>query len=116
MIKFMLKFLLLLFTMFFGVIVGIQQANTGIQQMRGYHTEETEDAFQIVYKDGKEMEASILGHEVTGHDLEKRKQQLEQIEAFNVFSELGKGLAHIVQKGVSALLAGVKKLVETVWN
>ena len=112
MAKFMTKSLLLTFIMFLGVIIGIQQASHGIQQMRGYETEETVEAVQLKQKDDGKLEATILGNQVTSHDLQKKQEQLEKIEAFNFFSQIGKSLANLVQKGTSAIIEGILELIE----
>ena len=39
-----------------------------------------------------ELEAAILGEKVTSHDIEKKKEKLEEMKAFNFFSSIGKQL------------------------
>jgi hypothetical protein len=74
----------------------MQQANLGIQNMKGYDDEQFKSAFTIQENEGGVMEASILGNNVSSHDLEKKKEQIEEMKAFNFFSSLGKGLANMV--------------------
>lgn len=89
--------------MFFCVLFGMQQANGGIQKMKGYDDNNFQAALTISNNEGN-LEASILGQNVTSHDLQKKKEQLEEMRAFNLFSGIGKGVSDsvssIAQKGV----------------
>ncbi|MFD2213894.1 YqxA family protein [Metabacillus endolithicus] len=103
MIKFMFKCFVLCSVLLFGVLIGMQQANQGMIKMKGYNDPDLQGAFQVE-NDSGDVAASILGNEVTSQDLEKKQEQLEQIEAFNFFSQIGKQLAGIVSNGVSTIL------------
>lgn len=112
MVRFIFKTFLLCLVLFIGVIIGMQQANEGLKSMRGYETSETLGAFQLSEKEKGELEASILGNTVTSHDLKEKQEQLEQIEAFNFFSELGKWLSNTIQSFVSSILELVSKQLQ----
>jgi len=107
----MLKSFLLCLVLFIGVIMGMQIANEGIKNMRGYETSETLGAFQLSEKEKGELEASILGNKLSSHDLKQKQEQLEQIEAFNFFSELGKWLSNTIQTLVSSIIEFVSEKI-----
>lgn len=104
MIKFMLKCFFLCSVLLFGVLIGMQQANQGMIKMKGYNDPELQGAFQVESESRGDVEASILGNKVTSQDLQEKQEQLEKIEAFNIFSQMGKQFAAVVSSGVSALV------------
>ncbi|MGP7819029.1 YqxA family protein [Niallia sp. 01092] len=89
--------------MFLCVLFGMQQAYSGIRDMKGYEDKNFSSALSIEKKDDQ-LEASVLGQDVTSHDLQKKKEKLEELHAFNLFSNIGKGVADsmssLAQKGV----------------
>ncbi|MFB9989259.1 YqxA family protein [Bacillus benzoevorans] len=93
--RFMAKAILIASAMFISVLFGMQQANEGIHKMKGYDDQGLKGALTL-QEDGGEIEASILGNEVSSHDLEKKKEELEELKAYNFFSSLGKKIAEIV--------------------
>ncbi|PKG24504.1 DUF3679 domain-containing protein [Niallia nealsonii] len=100
---FTLRAAVLALLMFLCVLFGMQQANNGIKSMKGYEDEKFANALDFQKNDGN-LEASVLGEDVTSHDLQKKKQQLEEMKAYNLFSSMGKGVADgmnsLVRKGV----------------
>ncbi|PLR93805.1 DUF3679 domain-containing protein [Bacillus sp. T33-2] len=99
---FMLKCILLAALMFLSVLVGMQQANEGINNMRGYGDPEFKSGLSI-----NEDKAAILGNDVSSHDLQQKREKLQEMKAFNFFSSIGKELAD----GISS---GVKKTIESI--
>jgi hypothetical protein len=93
---FMMKAILISSVMFISVLFGMQQANVGIQTMKGYEDQQFKGALSIQENEGGEMEASILGNDVSSHDIEKKKEQLEEMKAYNFFSSIGKSIANLV--------------------
>ncbi|MDQ0224808.1 YqxA family protein [Metabacillus niabensis] len=108
--KFMLKCFVLCTILLFGVLIGMQQANQGIIKMKGYQDPDLQSAFQVENETG-DVQASILGNNVTSQDLQEKQEQLEQIEAFNFFSQIGKQFATLVSNGVSSLLESIATLL-----
>nr|WP_279326588.1 YqxA family protein [Bacillus kexueae] len=108
----MLKSFLVCAVMFLGVIIGMQQANDGLREMRGYDTSETLGAFQIEEVNEGELEASILGNTVTSHDLHEKQEQLEDMKAFNFFSELGKWFSNMISTLVNSIIDFISLHVE----
>ncbi|RFB17576.1 DUF3679 domain-containing protein [Bacillus sp. HNG] len=98
MVKFMMKCFLIVTVLLLGVLIGMQQANEGMKKMRGYNDPSLQGAFHITDDNG-EVEASVLGRKVTSHDFEQKQKQLEDVEAFNLFSSIGEKLGN----GISAL-------------
>ncbi|MBS4191360.1 YqxA family protein [Bacillus sp. FJAT-49705] len=96
---FMLKSFILVSLMFMAVLFGMQQANEGIQNMKGYHDSNLKGAF--TFQEGKDgqVQASILGKDVSSHDLQQKKEKLEEMKSFNFFSTVGKKLS----EGISNL-------------
>lgn len=102
--KFFLRFLLLASLMFIAVLFGMQQANEGINKMKGYESEQFLGAVHIGEDEAGNREVSLLGEEMDSHDLEKKKEKLEEIKAFNLFSEIGKKLADAVTSIMGKLI------------
>jgi homoserine kinase len=93
----------------------MQQANQGMIKMKGYNDPDLQSAFQVEKEHTGNVEASILGNKVTSQDLQKKQEQLEQIEAFNFFSQIGKKFASIISSGVSELLNTVARWVNVIF-
>jgi Protein of unknown function (DUF3679) len=106
---FMLKAILLVCIMFICVLTGMQLANKGIHDMKGYEDPKFKSAFKVKENDEGKVETAILGNDVSSHDLQKKKEQLEKMETFNLFSSMGKKLA-------DGLGAGVEKSLELITN
>ena len=92
MLRFLFKFFVVLLIFFVGVLFGLQKANTGIVNMRGYQDPQFNAVVSIEHNDG-EVNASLLGQEVNSYDLEKKKEQLQEIKAFNMFSNVGQKIS-----------------------
>jgi hypothetical protein len=107
MIKFTMKFSLLFTLLAFGVLIGMQMANEGIREMKGYDDPEFSGAFHFTEGASGELEAALLGERVTSHDIRVKQEKLEQMEAFNFFSSLGSELA----EGISSLF---QKLIDII--
>ncbi|MDQ0218244.1 DUF3679 domain-containing protein [Peribacillus cavernae] len=111
MIRFSLKCLGIVLVLFFGILVGMQHANQGMKNMKGYDDPALNSAFTVKESNRGDMEAAILGQKVTSHDLEKKKQRLEEMKAFNFFSSVGKKLSDVLSAGVQALIETLASLV-----
>lgn len=90
---FMLKSVLIAALMFLAVLFGMEQANSGIHKMKGYEDPNFTSAFNLSEDESGELETSVLGNKITSHDLEKKKEQLEELKAYNFFSSIGRKLA-----------------------
>jgi hypothetical protein len=107
MIKFSMKFFLLFLLLFFGVLLGMQQANEGIREMKGYDDPQFSGAFHITEGQSGELEAALLGERVTSHDIREKQERLEKMEAFNIFSSLGSKFA----TGISTIFQRLLELI-----
>ncbi|WAA11514.1 DUF3679 domain-containing protein [Fervidibacillus halotolerans] len=96
MIRFFLKVLFGIGLLFFGVLIGIQEANNGLLKMKGYEDPNFKDAFTIQYDEEKGYKATIFGESVAKKDLEEKREQLEDIATFNFFTEMAKKIGHFI--------------------
>ncbi|WP_181536456.1 YqxA family protein [[Anoxybacillus] calidus] len=104
MIKFTVHFCVAVVILFVGVLLGMQQANKGLKQMKGYDDPSFQEVIRFSEDDKGEIAASIMGNTIKGEDLEEKKKKLEEMKTFNLFSELGKQLADGVRSGIKQLL------------
>lgn len=98
---FMLKSFILAAIMFICVLTGMELANDGIHKMKGYDDPNFQNAVSINEND-KEFNATFLGKNISSHDIEAKKKKLEEMNAFNFFSSMGKkmseGLSNATEK------------------
>ncbi|MFS1517857.1 YqxA family protein [Bacillus sp. SCS-151] len=105
-----MKCFLLCTVLLFGVLIGMQKANSGIIEMKGYDDPSFRGALEIVETSNGEFEASVLGLEATSHDLKQKQQQLAEIKAFNLFSSMGKTIAEAVSNTFQKILQMIDTL------
>ena len=91
--KFILKVSALLFLLFFGIILGMQLANQNMKKMQGYDDPKMYEALTIDKQEDGEINATVLGNQLSTTDLEEKKKEMEEWKAFNVLSSAGKGIA-----------------------
>lgn len=103
----MLKSFLLASIMFVCVLFGMQQANDGIHRMKGYDDTDFGSAISLRESEKGKIEASFLGQDVDSHDFSKKKEEIEEMNAYNIFSSAGKNItstiADVTQKTISYL-------------
>ncbi|GLB58267.1 hypothetical protein NCCP133_04000 [Cytobacillus sp. NCCP-133] len=72
--------------------------------MKGYSDDGFKSALTISESEDGELQASVLGNDVSSHDLQQKKEKLEEMKAFNFFSSLGKsiseGLSELTEKSI----------------
>lgn len=76
----------------FGVLLGMQLANSGIHELRGYNDPHFQGALHFNNIEGS-VEATVLGQRVTEHDINAKKEELKSFKALNVISKLGQTVA-----------------------
>jgi hypothetical protein len=108
MVKFFLKTLFLICVLLVGILFGMQKASNEMKQMSA---SEELGAFTVQNEDGK-IEAEVLGEVVTGHDLKEKQEQLQEIKAFNFFSEIGEKLSSLITKVFQVFVAILFSLFE----
>lgn len=115
MTKFLLKCFFTTTVLFLGVLIGIQVASNSMVKMTGESqystanlakTEETVQGQSVYTKLPEEKE-------LTSHDLEGKQAKLEQIETFNLFSQMGAKLSDGLNIVFSKMLS---KITTTIAN
>jgi len=86
--------------LFFGVLLGMQFANQGMKNMKGYDDPSLSSAFSV----DSPSEGEFLGQTVTSHDIEKKKQKIEEMGAYNFFSSIGKTVSNTISIGLEKLI------------
>lgn len=109
---FMIKAFFLAALMFVAVLFGMQQANQGIQNMKGYEDSAFKSAFTVKEKESGEYKALILGNEVSSHDLQQKKERLEEMKAYNFFSSMGKKFSEGVSDTTDKMLQFITDFVK----
>ncbi|WP_170007729.1 DUF3679 domain-containing protein [Bacillus fonticola] len=95
MVRFSLKVFVTICVLFLGVLIGYQQATTGLENMRGFDDPDISPPVDVVATSEGEYEASWFGNSISSHDLDSKQQKLEDMETYNFFSELGQIVASV---------------------
>ena len=109
--RFMLKCTFIAFVLFLGVLFGMQQANVGMQKMKGYEDPAfSKGVFHTTNEEG--FQSSLHGTNVTSQDIREKQKKLEEIKTFNAFSSIGKKLAGSVSQVVDKAIKDTTDKVE----
>ena len=92
--KFIWKASLLILLLFFGVILGMQYANQNMKEMQGYDDPKMYEAFTVEKEGDGEINATMLGQDISMADIEEKKEEMEEWKAYNVLSSAGKGISN----------------------
>lgn len=111
MAKFTGKCFLISLVLFFGVLLGMQSANNGLQKMKGYQDPSLRGAFEMKENRKKELEASILGNTITSQDLEGKQKKLEQMKTFNPLSETGRKLSSLIENSLNKAADSISSVI-----
>jgi len=103
---FMVKSICIAGLMFICVLTGMQLAGNGIHKMKGYDDPDFQNAVSI-HESEKNISASLLGNDLSSHDLAAKKKKLEEISAYNFFSSMGKTMSD----GISGASEKLIKLI-----
>lgn len=98
-----MKCLLVAVVFLLGVLLGIQQANEGIKEMKGIdqlqHVRQTEQV------------------EPAGASVSEKRKALEDIQTFNVFSAVGdlisEGITKLFRSGIEAVSAVIEQFLSS---
>jgi len=101
---FMLKSFCIAALMFISVLAGMQMANNGIHKMKGYEDQNLQNAVSFNEKD-----ASILGQNISSHDLSAKKKKLEEISSYNFFSSMGKKMSDGITNTSEKIIQSITK-------
>jgi hypothetical protein len=85
-----------------GVLIGMQQANNGLNNLKGMENASNASETKMEYTSEK----------LTSKDLEEKQKQLEQIKGFNLFSSLGTALSQLLQAVMDSIFSMTTKLIE----
>ncbi len=99
---FMLKSFCIAALMFISVLAGMQMAGNGIHKMKGYNDQNANVSIN-------EKDTTILGQDISSHDLTGKKQKLEEINSFNVFSLMGKKLSDGISNASEKIIQSITK-------
>jgi hypothetical protein len=95
MIKFSVKILLLLSTLLFGLLLGIQQAESGIFSIEGIK-EEQQEGFYVKKIDEDHVEVAVLGESFSTQKWEEKQEEWKEQRHHNKISHLGNKLGDVV--------------------
>jgi hypothetical protein len=103
---FMLKSILIVMIMFISVLAGIQLANDGIHKMKGYSDSENNNTFSFIDQNNQQGDSN-LESDSSSHDLKVKKEKLEKLNAFNIFSSVGKTMSDGISKTSEKILNSI---------
>ena len=112
MARWFIRFSAALFLLFFGVLLGMQQAHRGIEKMRGYADPSLPAVIDLEKNGNGEIEAAGFGQTVAAGDLQKKQEVVRELKTFNLFSELGRRLADGATALVETLLSFAGRAVD----
>ena len=95
--QFTRKCILLVIGLFLITLAGMQVANSGLKQMKGYNNPTYEQIAHITGTDHGDVERTILGETFS---IEEKQKQLEELKSFNMLETMGRGLTLFVQNVV----------------
>jgi len=72
--------------------------------MKGYEDPNFNSVVSVKENEEGAVEGAFLGNDLSSHDLQQKKEKLEKMEAFNLFSTMGKKLADGFEVGVEKSL------------
>jgi hypothetical protein len=102
--RFMLKSFCIAALMFISVLAGMQMANNGIHKMKGYEDQNLQNAVSL-----NEQNASLLGQDISSHDLEGKKKKLEEMSSFNFLSSMGKKMSDGISNASARIIQSIAK-------
>lgn len=103
---FMLKSVMIAALMFISVLGGIQLANDGIYKMKGYSGPNLKSAISLTDKNNI-LKLPLLSSDRSSHDLKVKKERLEKLNAFNLFSSVGKKMSDGISKTSEKILNSI---------
>lgn len=81
--------------------------------MKGYNDPDLGNALSLTEGEKGQIQGTFLGKNVTSHDLEKKKQELEKMNSYNFFSSTGKkmadGISSAADKTIELITKGLEK-------
>lgn len=93
--------------LFLAVLYGMQLAEQGIQRIKG----DNEQLAEVWNASERKEGDTPSGKKIDSHDLEKKKERLEELKVYNVFAEMGKALARALNRAAETLLQKIASLL-----
>ncbi len=104
MFRFILKTAILLLMLLFGIIIGMQEARTGMLKMAGYDYLRFNQVLEIEENEGGELEATVFGEEISATHLEEKKRMLEEINLNHTLNEIIRAINDYLVKWIVRLI------------
>ncbi len=104
MFRFFVKTAGLMIVLLIGIIIGMQEAHTGILKMSGYDDLRFKNVLDIEKTEDGEMEAIVLGEQISSHHLEEKKKILEDLNANHILTDLTKGFNEFFSDLITKIL------------
>ncbi|WP_349407887.1 DUF3679 domain-containing protein [Pseudalkalibacillus sp. SCS-8] len=111
MIRFLLKSMVLISVLLVGIVIGMQQVGSQMDKMKGV---ESSRALEWKINDEGAVEAEVFGKQITSHDIKEKQQQLEEVEAFNLFSKLGAMISSLISDVLTFIMTMVGTIVSEI--
>lgn len=111
MTKFFFKCAFLITALFIGVLIGMQYANQGIVDMKGHEQQNFTSPVGVNQNMEGDVEASFLGNEIDSKTLTEKKEKLEEMKSFNVFSSIGKAIANTIESITNKIVDVIASLI-----
>ncbi|HLU23233.1 MAG TPA: DUF3679 domain-containing protein [Bacillaceae bacterium] len=108
--SFIWRLLTLVCVLFVGVLIGMNKANEGMLEMKGYNDQSFQTPVEVNKTDNGEVETSLMGNELGTFNIDEKKEKLQEVKAFNFFSEIGKLLADTVSTITNGIVEFVSSL------
>lgn len=108
--RFFLKCLLLITLLFLGVLVGMQQANQKMIEMKGYNDQSFRSPFMIKENKDGEMEATVLGNNIASTPKDEDHKEITQHQRKNLFSQFAQWLSTMLTTLIETILEGIAAL------
>lgn len=99
---FMLKSFCIVALMFISVLAGMQMAHEGIHEIKGNNDS------NLTIK-APNVNTSLLGNDSSSHDIIAKQQKLEKMNAFNLFSSMGKKLSDGISNSSEKIIRSIAK-------
>lgn len=113
MTQFLLKCFFITTVLFSGVLIGIQVASNNMVNMTG---DESFSTAQLTKSEENVYTEIIQENKISSHDLEAKQKKLEQIESFNLFSQMGVMLSEVLDQLFSNILSKITNTVANILN
>jgi len=97
MLRFLIKVLVLIGVLFIGILIGFQEANSGLNRLKGSTNYSSfQKVVSIGENDNGDYETVVIGNRVSSHNLDEKKKVLEKMNTYNFFTDVAKKLSTLI--------------------